>query len=67
MARRGSTRSQWHYDISACIAPQSPKPRQPAIACYDLMPTHNIGDHRGIGSSGQSPCDSLKARMKGAP
>jgi hypothetical protein len=32
--KMGNIASPWRYDVAACVAPQSPKPRQLAILRY---------------------------------
>jgi hypothetical protein len=40
----GNTRSPSRYDFPACVAPQSPNLRRPAISRYASMPTREAFD-----------------------
>jgi hypothetical protein len=45
----GTTCSPSRYDVGACVAPQSPKLRRPAIPSYVSMPSPNMWDDLGSG------------------
>jgi hypothetical protein len=57
--KMGNTRSPSRYDIAACVAPQSPKLRRPAIPRYAAMQARNILDHHASGRRIQSPSMGL--------
>jgi hypothetical protein len=50
--KMGNIASPWRYDIGACVAPQSPKLRRPAIPRYASMLNHNLTDDRDGGDRG---------------